>query len=175
MNVKWLFIFVLTISMVYPFISEGAVRKRAVRTNYTIRSSPVIDAGGLEEANKPTILYNVPFVRQTSLVDACEEASILMAQAWVFGLSVNSKFAAEQIRGMAGWEMANFGFHHDTSAADTAELMRGYYGYPAEVVYNITTADIRQALENRNIVLVAINGEKFYNLGGVPRHIIVIV
>ena len=108
--------------------------------------------------------------------DACEETSILMAMSWIMGKqSLDQSEAEKEIIAMTNLEMKLFGFHQDTSIADTALLMKEYYGYEPRMVSGIGIADIKQALANNQLVIAAINGAplKIYRKPP-PRHMLVV-
>ncbi|HYF97823.1 MAG TPA: C39 family peptidase [Coxiellaceae bacterium] len=153
-------------------------------------------AGSLDAANlavrrvegyKPStgnrlMVHNVPHVLQSPfntwsdprLNDGCEEASLLMAMSWIRGEPYSSAQVQQEIINMSELEKRMWGFFQDTSAADTASLMKAYFGYPINVQHNISTSDIVVALSQNKAVIVPINGSKFYANGGPPRHTIVI-
>lgn len=109
----------------------------------------------------------------------CEEASILMALSWATGRGFSAEDLETEIRGMADFEeKAMLGFHHDTSAADTAKLMQEYYGYAnVTLAENVTTADLKNRLAGGAILLVPVDlskfGKKYYKIP-VARHMIVV-
>ncbi|MBX4186793.1 MAG: C39 family peptidase [Candidatus Doudnabacteria bacterium] len=127
------------------------------------------------------IQYSVPFVSQAPrgnwkdavFKDACEETSLLMAQAWIFGQQIDPVWAEQQIHQAANWEKQRFGFHQDTSVADTYVLATEYFHLPAELVENIGVEEVKQALADKSLVITAIDGSKLY-LKGPPRHMIVV-
>jgi hypothetical protein len=140
-----------------------------------------------------SVILNVPYVMQAPLGDwsdprqqyGCEEAAIVMAMAWVRE-SVNSPtdiiFKDEALRdiiNMSEYERVIYGFYKDTSAQDTARLMREFYLYPdVEVKENISMEDIKQELAKNRVVLVPLNtrltGMAVYRNGPI-RHMVIAV
>ncbi|MBX4211786.1 MAG: C39 family peptidase [Candidatus Yanofskybacteria bacterium] len=120
------------------------------------------------------ILLDVPFTAQAPLghwedprqQDGCEEASILMAIHWANRTKFTSLEEAEQ----SIITLAEYKNHPiDTSAADTANLMRDYFNYSKiRVVYNITRKDIQKELAAGNLVLVPAWGQKLLNPNFTP-------
>src|SRR3989344_2359015 len=68
--------------------------------------------------------------------DACEEASILMAYAWANEVVLNPQLADRELKKMAEWQVANFGFFESTTAEQTARLAREFYGLKVNLVNN---------------------------------------
>jgi len=113
----------------------------------------------------PAVL-NVPYTSQVPLGewsdarqrDGCEEASIVMALMWAKGISFSPAEVRQQITGMSDFEQYFYGYYRDTSAQDTANLMVSYFGYPHVAVrYNISTEDIKAALDYGELVIVPLN------------------
>ena len=119
------------------------------------------------------VLLNVPFSSQAPFgnwkdpkeQDGCEEASAMMAMAWVKGETLTKDAALIEITAIADYEEKNYGNFHDTDAEDTAKwIFKGYFGYSnIEVKHDITTSDIVQELLKGNLVIVPTNGRKLGN------------
>lgn len=112
---------------------------------------------------------------------ACEEASIIMAMHWALNdeKSLTPDYAKEKIQSLADFQKDNYGYFYDTSAADTAKIIREYYNYEGvSLSYDIGTEDIKRELERGNILIVPINGQilknPFYTQPGPVAHMIVI-
>lgn len=140
-----------------------------------------------------SVILNVPYVMQAPLGDwsdprqqyGCEEAAIVMAMAWVRE-NTNSPTdiiykdeALRDIVNMSEYERVIYGFYKDTSAQDTARLMREFYQYnDIEVRENISVEDIKQELAKNRVVLLPLNtratGMAVYRNGPV-RHMVIAV
>ncbi|MCH8049070.1 C39 family peptidase, partial [Patescibacteria group bacterium] len=114
-----------------------------------------------------SILHNVPFTSQAPLAEwnndifqyGCEEASLLMAMHWVEEKPLSVEKARAEILAMAEFQNKKNGSFYDTSAADTAQLMRDYFNYQdIKVQQNIDTDDIKTELFRGNLVIVPVNG-----------------
>lgn len=126
----------------------------------------------------------VPYVSQAPLgnwsdarfKDGCEEASVIMAGFWAKSEGVSAANAQAIIKDLAAYEKKVWHFHQDTSAADTAGLLVHYFGMQPVLKYDITTADIRDALDENTLVIVPVNGTKLGIYGGrvIPRHTVVV-
>ena len=134
------------------------------------------------------VFLNVPFTSQAPFANwddvvfqnACEEASILMAMSWVEGTSLTKENAQKEISAIANFQQVRYGHFHDRSAADTAELIRDYFGYQnIEFRPDINTDDIKAELIRGNIVIVPVNGQKlnnpFFVFPGPLEHMLVII
>ncbi len=132
-----------------------------------------------------SVFLNVPFTTQAPLnewtdprqKDGCEEAAILMAMMWVWGIQLPAEELAREITRMADYEKVFYGYHEDTSIEDTAQLMRDYFHYENIVVKeNIGTGDIKRELDAGSVVLIPVNTRLFgvsSYLYGPLRHTVV--
>lgn len=134
------------------------------------------------------LISDVPFTVQAPYAlwadplfqDACEEASIIMTEAWIKKTTLAPEGVKAEIEALARLQKKYFGHAIDTSIEDTAWLLGEYYGITAiRVVRDIEIGDIRQALADGNIVIVPTDGRKLKNLNfkqpGPPRHMVVII
>ena len=153
------------------------------------------DASGSEsEPFKPQpdytklVLINAPFTSQAPLgqwsderfQDGCEEASIIMAMAWVEGRSLTPEGVTKEIIDLSAYEDQYFDGNLDLEPKDVARLIRDYYKHPSvEVVEGITTEDIAYELYQGNVVLVPLDGKKLNNPnfsgGGPERHMALVI
>ena len=117
-------------------------------------------------------IAGVPFVPQSPVGErgnlvfenACEEAVLLMGYSWAVRHPLVREEAREEILKMAEYENVNFGFNEDTSAADTARLMKEYFGYDGVVVRDkVAASDIVPELFKGNLVIIPVNGQKLGN------------
>lgn len=129
----------------------------------------------------------VPFTVQAPLgqwqdpiyQDACEEASLAMARAWVQGKKLTKEGSTEEIKKLTLFERKKFGQAVDTSIEDTAWLLENYHGIrTGSVERGITIDDIKRALASEKIVIVPTDGRKLKNPNfkqpGPTRHMLVI-
>src|SRR4051812_5106800 len=93
---------------------------------------PQVFAGDETAALPQSVLLQVPFTTQAPLsewndrrqMDGCEETSIKMAMMWVLGSSAPPEEVRRDIINMSEYEKIVYGSFEDTSAADTADLLR---------------------------------------------------
>jgi hypothetical protein len=101
--------------------------------------------------------------------DGCEEASLLMAHAWLAKTALNAAEAEAEIIALSDWIQTVYysgteAFIPDQSIADTALIFARYYGHRDwEVKRNITAGDIRAELASGNLVIVPTNGRLLAN------------
>lgn len=136
----------------------------------------------------PTFLIPaVPFTVQAPLgqwqdpiyQDACEEASLSMARAWVRGEVLTQSGVTEDIAKLSTFEKKQFGQAVDTSIGDTAWLLENYHGITTgSVKRSITIDDIKRALASEKIAIVPTDGRKLKNPNfkqpGPARHMLVV-
>lgn len=143
-----------------------------------------------ENLLKETILpdsftLDIPFFPQAPLGNwnppfdhACEEAAILMVHYYFQDKSIDFAKVAQEIRDIVDFEKKTYGFYKDTSAEQTAQLMRDYYGYKIKVQYDISLRDIKKELVKGNPVIVPaagrLLGNPYFTPPGPTYHMLVI-
>jgi len=132
------------------------------------------------------INLNIPFTVQAPLGDwsypfnhTCEEAAILMAHYYLAEkTSINPAAAKGELLDLVDYETKHYGFHEDTSAEQTAQLIRDYYGYNVKVSYNVSLEDIKKELAQGNPVIVPtagrLLGNPYFTPPGPIYHMLVI-
>ena len=120
-----------------------------------------------------TYRQDVPFTPQAPFAeweinmfqDACEEASIIMAMAWVNNKKLTKEFVKTKIKDIANFETINYGGYRDTSAIDTAAIITNYYKYKKiEYKENITLDTIIDEIKKGNIIIAPMNGQILKNI-----------
>ncbi len=137
---------------------------------------------------KTKIKQTVPFVVQaphaqwddSRYQDACEEASMVMAEAWIEGENhVSRNDAEERIEELFKHEEDFFGDAVDTSINDTAQFFQQHYGRSVDVKEGVSMEDLYDILSHKNIIIAPTNGKWLENPhfknGGPERHMLVIV
>ncbi|OGM97078.1 MAG: hypothetical protein A3B86_03005 [Candidatus Yanofskybacteria bacterium RIFCSPHIGHO2_02_FULL_38_22b] len=97
--------------------------------------------------------------------DFCEEASVLMAASYVFGTTIaGPDFADQKMLEIKLFEEQRFGYHKDTSAEETATILREFYKIDKiRLVYNPTENDIKKALAEKKAVIIPAAGQQLGN------------
>jgi hypothetical protein len=86
------------------------------------------------------INLKVPFTTQAPFHDwgmpyqeACEETAALMVHYFYEGKTFTPTIADEEIKAIVDYEKQTLGFYEDTTAEETAQFIRGLWGYTVEV------------------------------------------
>lgn len=128
----------------------------------------------------------VPFSPQAPYADwslpyqeACEETSAFLVHAFYARLDVTPKLADQAIKDTVAWEQKTFGYYQHTTAAETARLLKQYFGYRrVDVLYDITINDIKDQLRAGRPVIVPLAGRlignPYYQQPGPVYHMIVV-
>jgi len=148
-----------------------------------------LSASGAEGAvrRQPTIIHSVPFTSQAPYAEwrnpifeyGCEEASMIMAVRWAQGKPLTKKYARDEMVKIAAYEKKNYGFFEDTSAGDTAKLIREYFGTTSvSLKEDITVDDIIAELKKGNILIIPVHGQRvknpYYTPPGPLEHMMVV-
>lgn len=125
-------------------------------------------------AQAPHAIWEPPYK------EFCEEASVLMTISYVRGDDIPSATAADQaMLAIKGFEEARFGYYEDTTAAETAIILKEFYKYDkVALAENPTADDIKQALAGGKLVIMPAAGQLLHNpyfrAPGPPYHMVVI-
>ncbi len=98
--------------------------------------------------------------------EACEEASAIMANAFLTGDTdavIPSPRVETEISDLTVWQDQNFGYHLDTTASETAQMIRDYYGLKAQIYSNYSLQDIKDQINLRHVVILPVNGQVIGN------------
>lgn len=95
----------------------------------------------------------------------CEEASVLMAASYIQGKTIaGPDDASAKMIAIKDFEEKKFGYYKDTTAEETATILREYYKITkVQVVPNPTVAAIKQALATGELVLIPAAGQQLHN------------
>ncbi len=110
----------------------------------------------------------------------CEEASVLMVARYFQGKTIPGPDEAEAaLQDIKQWEIANLGFHKDTTAAETARILREKFKLKdVETIVNPTLLNIKAEVAAGNPVIVPaagrLIGNPFYRQPGPLYHMLVI-
>jgi hypothetical protein len=135
------------------------------------------------------LLLPVPFTSQAPTAnwdekiyaEGCEEASALMASQYFAGneqTNLPADFVLTEIKKSTDWEMEKFGYNLDIDTAETARLIKEFYGLNAEVISGFNEQDVKTFLAQGKLVLLPADGRKLGNPNfrapGPPYHMLVI-
>jgi len=129
---------------------------------------------------KVPMVYQAPFaVWNAQDEDACEEASMLMVQAYLAGdASMSREEMGRLIDGIVAYEMSTLGYFESTDAATTAGIMRSYLGLGSVRVLPVASIDdVKRELAAGRPVMLPASGRDLHNPnfrnGGPPYHMLV--
>lgn len=120
---------------------------------------------------------NVPFITQAPFRSwqeypfnhTCEEASVLMVAYYLKGISqIDENITKQELLDLVDYETKHYGFHEDTSVAQTAKLIEDYYGYKTKVSYNISIENIKNEIAIGNPVILPTAGRLLQNENFTP-------
>jgi len=127
----------------------------------------------------------VPFVVQAPFAEwdelhkeACEEAVLIIANAWLNNQELTKEEADEQILDSVKWQEDNWGGHYDLNASETIILANQYFGIERIYITNVDSIDnVKYELSKGNIVIVPTAGRllenPYYQTPGPPYHMLV--
>ncbi|MDP3794539.1 MAG: C39 family peptidase, partial [bacterium] len=130
---------------------------------------------------------DVPFTSQAPLAnwelpfkEACEEASLLMVDAYYRGMQLAPQRVADAITRFADFQKARLGYYEDTDAVETALLAREYLHYKnVRVVPGPLTVEMikKEIAAGRPVIVPAAGrllGNPYYRQPGPYYHMLVI-
>jgi uncharacterized protein YvpB len=153
---------------------------------------PTVETNSKEEfPNQKKLLpetfeLDIPFIVQAPLGNwsppfdhACEEASVLMVHYYFEKKQPQDpKKLAKEIFNLVSFEKKKYGVYKDTSAKQTAQLIKDYFGYEVKVFYDISLEDIKKELVKGNPVILPVLGRNlknpFYTPPGPKYHMLVV-
>lgn len=121
--------------------------------------------------NPPLINLYVPFVLQSPFAEwtdtdkeACEEASIIMLKGYLDDTAAFTKDEMrEEIDMIVAYEMETLGYFEDTTALETAALLKDIYGIEASVLPLDSIEDVKTEIARGNPVLLPAYGRALGN------------
>lgn len=128
----------------------------------------------------------VPFTPQAPFAvwdelheDACEEASVAMVDAFYTNRNFSPQGADDEINAIVNWELQTFGYWLDTTAEETARILREKYGYQnVRVVYDINIGDIKREVASGHPVILPAAGQllgnEYFQQPGPLYHMLVV-
>lgn len=107
--------------------------------------------------------------------EACEEASLMMAHAYLSSAGAFTPEEADrQIKALVAWETERFGYYEDTTAEETAAIAREYYGHEASRAVAVASIeDVKREIDRGNAVILPAAGKLLRNpyfSGDGPRY-----
>ena len=111
--------------------------------------------------------------------EACEEASAILVDRFYKNQPVAPEDVKQEILKLVEWEKNKFGYYFHTTAAETATILKQYFGYRrVDVLRDITIDDIKAHLLAGRPVIVPLAGRllgnPYYTQPGPIYHMLVI-
>lgn len=121
----------------------------------------------------PTKNWDMPYQ------EACEEISAILVDAFHRHQAVSVTDADAAIQKLVEYEKQRFGFYEHTTTADTATMLRDYFGYThVEVAYDFSLEDLKKELRAGRPVIVPLAGRAignpYYSGDGPVYHMVVV-
>lgn len=128
----------------------------------------------------------VPFTPQAPFAvwdelhdEACEETAVMMVDAFYTNRSFTPESADDEINSIVDWEIRNFGYWEDTTAEETARILREKYGHQnVRVVYDIDINDIKREVASGHPVILPAAGQllgnEYFQQPGPLYHMLVV-
>ncbi|MFH0805062.1 MAG: C39 family peptidase [Patescibacteria group bacterium] len=114
---------------------------------------------------------DVPFTTQSPYArwteqdeESCEEAAALIVHYYWQNKTFTQPVATQELQTIVDYEMRTFGFYKDTTAEQTAEFIRGLWGYKKVVVtYDFILDDIKKEVAQGRPVILPTAGRMLGN------------
>ena len=178
-----------------PIDSEKQEQPETVKNNSieTETAPEIAEQKQTQETPKENVYkkikQSVPFVVQApfgkwkdqDFQNGCEEASMIMAMGWINKTAeISTEESETQIKDIIKFEEKLLGYSADTDIFDMQKIFQKYFEYEnIEARENIKIDDIKNELQNGNIVLVPAFGRALknpnYTSPGPITHILVII
>lgn len=141
---------------------------------------------GPEKDDFVVINLAVPFSPQAPYADwslpyleACEETSALLVDSFYKDKKLSPEIVQKEILQLVDWQNKKFGYYKDTTAEETAQILREYFNYQrVDVVYDFSLDDIRDQISLGHPIIVPLAGRllnnPFYEHPGPIYHTIVV-
>ena len=117
------------------------------------------------------INLDVPFTSQAPhsnwdlpYQEACEEASAITVHYYYQGKTFTKDIADQEILDLVDWQNNYFGDYLDTTAVETADMIKEYWGYEkVELIYDPTIEDIKTQIASGRPVIIPSAGRELGN------------
>ncbi len=143
---------------------------------------PLSESGGILDS----VNLNVPFTAQAPsgswvlpYSEACEEASIIMAEYFLRDEKLNSDTADKEILALTSW-VSSRGYKVDVSAQQSADIALDFHGRKGKVYYDedVTIENMKRLLSAGYVLIVPAAGHVLNNPNyvgaGPPYHMVVV-
>lgn len=139
----------------------------------TVEAKPPVAAATSTAEGSGSLNLPIPFTSQAPTAnwdylhnEACEEAGAIMANAFLTGDKdevIPAVRVEAEISALTVWQDKNIGYHFDTTAQETAQMIQGYYGLKVKVQADYTLQDIKDQIDLHYVVILPVNGRLVNN------------
>ncbi len=172
------FVVLLVVGAAYLYMTRGETAEDRLNANSQSNSTPTNTQTNWD--TKPTnesttkipseLFLSVPFTPQAPTAnwdelhnEACEEASVIMANAYFNGIhSLPPAVVEKQIEQLTKWQQDNLGYYLSINTKEVTEMIEANYDLNAEIV-DISEDTIKKALSENKLVIVPANGQMLGN------------
>lgn len=151
-------------------------------------TTPAVSVATPPPLPKSAYIETVPFIEQAphknwdmTHEETCEEASATAVAAfWAGKRSLTADEQEHELQAIIAWEKDHLGVYEDTTAAETAEILRGYHklGGRVRLVHNATLDDLRREIAAGRPVIVPaagrLIGNRYFKTPGPIYHMTVV-
>jgi len=136
---------------------------------------------------KPEIKIDVPFYVQSPFAkwddlhnEACEEASLIMAESWIKDEALNQQEIDQRILDSVTWQEENWNGHFDLNVQKVTELANQYFGIKRIYYTSLNSINnVKKELSEGNLVIVPtagrLLGNPHYRNPGPAYHMLVVI
>lgn len=120
-----------------------------------------------------TLNLPIPFTSQAPTAnwdlehnEDCEEAAGVMANAYLTGdteVVIPAARVESEMTKLNNWEDGQYGYHLDTTAQETANMIEAVYSLKATVQNGYTFQNIKDALNAHSVVILPVDGQVIGN------------
>jgi hypothetical protein len=112
---------------------------------------------------KVLFAQQAPFSKWTEITqETCEEASMIMADKYFKGQSLNDGIMEQELEKILAWQNER-GYQVDLTAEETAFTLRQYFGLTAELSRQVEVNRIKAELAKGNLVILPVAGRLLKN------------
>lgn len=137
----------------------------------TANTNVKVNANTNAVAIPDTFNLKVPFTTQAPDAnwdevheETCEEASAITVHYYYEGKTFTTAIAEKELQDFVAYENRTLGFYKDTTAEQTADLMKSYWGYDrVDVIENPTALQIKEHIAAGRPVIVPSAGRQLGN------------
>lgn len=95
--------------------------------------------------------------------EACEEASLIMADRFFKGASLSASQMDDAIKDLVAWQKNEFGYYEDAKASEVAVMWEQYFGGTVNLDYTVTSENIKRHLSENKLVIIPAAGRMLGN------------